>query len=1153
MKGLFRTRRYCFVCLGLLAALGLVPNPHPAQATYKYWNTNIGWWEMGINWNPLGQPVNGDSIFLHNSSNNLYQVKYYTNYPTAVYPLLSIDTNGTGEMKLSMIYNYPGNNNLIVNDEVVGTNGRGIVEHSFGTHTVNNDLWLGGSVFGGQGTGQGTYKLSGIGNLIVGNNLVVGYSGQGAFIQTGGSNTANYLFVAVDPYSTGTYDLQGGSLTVNCLRVGYDDHVSALFKQSGGTHVVNGDLWIAGYDSASSGTYQMSGGSLSSPSTSVGHDGTGSFSQVAGWHTAGSLYLGYSGGSRGTYTLSTTGKLTAATEHVGYAGDGTFTQSGGTHTVTTSLTLGTYSSANGYYNLSGGSLSSPSTTVGDGGYGNFSQTGGTHNTPTLILGSQAAGSGSYSLQGGLLEGKHESIGVLGSATFNQSGGTHTVLSRGYLALATVLNHSATYNLTGGSLSSPTTYVGQYGSGTFVQDGGTHTSTTLGLGQNEFSTGNYQLKNGTLTSTDMSIGYNGTGIFTQGGYSYTGGTATVSSNLYVGYNSCSSGSYTLNQGSLTAANEYLGYSGSGNFYQYGGTHTVSTQLMIAANPGSSGSYDLQRGQLTSPEITINPNGSLNVGSCGLVHVGGKDGLNNQGNLSLAGGTLTGTGPLVNNAFMSGHGVISGSGGFTNYGSYSLSANTLFLTNTGANVNYGVMSFGSQSSSNSTSQFWIGSGSALMNYGVLDLNGSQVLGGGSLVNEASGSIYDAGLLSSSTFSNKGLLAVEGNTTTIRASFTNSGSIILRAGTFQSGAITNTGLIQGQGAIGSNITNQGTIRSSSSEGGGLILLGTVANSAGGLIEVQDNAGIVVNSGLAANAGRIVNRGGSFDNNNRTLSNTGQISGYGRFATGGLTNQAGGRIVLAGPTGGLTVVEGNVTNLGVSTSSYGLIEIWDRKAMFTGDVVNEQYAHIKTYNLGTSNQVIWAGTFTNNGVYSSDPAENFFQSDLIIGATGYLEGGLGDKFFLNADFINHSTQNTHWNTLLADLAFVGGGEHDFYLTGADLMATRAGYHDNFAWGTLNLTGQTLNLVDGDASPGGALYVREIIGLLFNDGKVANIFGNGLNLYYLPDLPNNQYLGGLAYELTGGGWLRPATVVPVPGSLLLLSSGLLGLLSLRQRRSRQS
>ncbi len=102
----------------------------------------------------------------------------------------------------------------------------------------------------------------------------------------------------------------------------------------------------------------------------------------------------------------------------------------------------------------------------------------------------------------------------------------------------------------------------------------------------------------------------------------------------------------------------------------------------------------------------------------------------------------------------------------------------------------------------------------------------------------------------------------------------------------------------------------------------------------------------------------------------------------------------------------------------------------------------------------------------------------------------------------------------------------------------------NNFAWGSLTLEGgQFLNLVDGNATPGGALYVGEILGLAIDwqGHLITNITGHGLNVYYDPALPGNAYLQGLTYDFLGGGHLAPAAVVPVPGTVWLLLSGLGG------------
>ena len=115
--------------------------------------------------------------------------------------------------------------------------------------------------------------------------------------------------------------------------------------------------------------------------------------------------------------------------------------------------------------------------------------------------------------------------------------------------------------------------------------------------------------------------------------------------------------------------------------------------------------------------------------------------------------------------------------------------------------------------------------------------------------------------------------------------------------------------------------------------------------------------------------------------------------------------------------------------------------------------------------------------------------------------------------------------------------------LTGTDFGADLKGFINNFAWGTLDISGELLDLGDGNKEEGGAFYVGSLLGLQIDQDTITNITGNDFNIYYLAGLEANDYLGGLNYNLSSGGQLiavaESQMPVPAPGAGLLLTAGL--------------
>jgi len=243
---------------------------------------------------------------------------------------------------------------------------------------------------------------------------------------------------------------------------------------------------------------------------------------------------------------------------------------------------------------------------------------------------------------------------------------------------------------------------------------------------------------------------------------------------------------------------------------------------------------------------------------------------------------------------------------------------------------------------------------------------------------------------------------------------------------------------------------------------------------------------------------------------------------------------------------IEGALTN-------EGSIEVRESRADVRGPVTNLGILRV------TDAEVHFEAPYTELGGYLSDPSDNYF-TDLIIGTSGYLVGGVGDRFFVSGDLVSASTNNTSWSTEPAELIFRTGVDtlHSLSLTGTDFGPLAIGYTQNFAWGRLEIaSGNSLTLVDGNATPTGALYAGEVVGAQLAGSSVTNITGAvGLTIYYDPALAGNAYLGGTTYDLTTGGSLIPLgpPAVPLLGPLarLVLILGLMGLalpLALWRRR----
>ncbi|MHC4179151.1 MAG: hypothetical protein ACYSWU_16680, partial [Planctomycetota bacterium] len=165
------------------------------------------------------------------------------------------------------------------------------------------------------------------------------------------------LSVGHAPGGDGTYFLSGsGQLSAYFEAVGEEG--VGRFVQTGGTNTVDFVLRLAGWD-GSSGTYDLSGsGQLSAEFEVIGSKGIGHFIHTGGTNAVGAdLSVGHDTGGDGTYHLGGTGQLSANKEFVGFAGTGRFVQTGGSNLICDVLHVGYEPGSHGTYTISGGSLS----------------------------------------------------------------------------------------------------------------------------------------------------------------------------------------------------------------------------------------------------------------------------------------------------------------------------------------------------------------------------------------------------------------------------------------------------------------------------------------------------------------------------------------------------------------------------------------------------------------------------------------------------------------------------------------------------------------------------------------------------------------------------------------------------------------------------
>ena len=625
---------------------------------------------------------------------------------------------------------------------------------------------------------------------------------------------------------------------------------------------------------------------------SIGNAKYGQVTQNGGvFTTSGWLRLAAQPGSSANYWLGG-GTLNPAMLSVAYYGSATLYQWAGNLTAPNFITIGDQPSANGSYHLDGGTLATPTLNVAWLGTATLDHTHGSATiNGDLAIGHEMGSNGTYSLSGdGALHVANSGlVAVRGTGSFTQTGGS---ASFNTLHIAEEFNASGTVTLQAGTLSvTGQEHVGQKGSATFLHTGGTHTiAQWFDLADQPGSNATYTLANDGILNAGAPevIAAHGTATFTQ-----TGGTHTTAQWLTIALENDSTGTYILRGGTLNVGNDLnVSWAGHGSFIQTGGAANISGRFTIAQSTGSA-SATLSGGTLSATA-----------------------GIFNNDTLILDGGTASG--PLTNYANVSGHGTLAGPGGCTNNASFTQSGGNLYLQNTGGFTNNATMDF--------AAGYQAVLGANLTNQGSINLNGATISGAAALINLAGAAIVGRGVISATLVNNAGaLINLDSGLLNLTKPLNNAGRIHLDSpsATLSGGPITNNGTIDGFGHIACNVSNNSILQAA---GGVLDLASGLVNNASGRIDIDSGAKFLATVGLAGNVGLIILFGGSFDNNNRPLTNVGQISGFGTLSASAWNNS--GTMAF---TGGLATINGPLTN-----NAGKKVSVYMTPALFTGFVTN-------------------------------------------------------------------------------------------------------------------------------------------------------------------------------------------------------------------------
>jgi len=427
-------------------------------------------------------------------------------------------------------------------------------------------------------------------------------------------------------------------------------------------------------------------------------------------------------------------------------------------------------------------------------------------------------------------------------------------------------------------------------------------------------------------------------------------------------------FTLQGGTVQAAST-LTVLGGGTYSQTGGTFTgtLCSQGAFSYTAGTFAGQLINEGTFPAGPSFAAGGGVRNLGTitraAGQALTASGTGLDNQGTIALAGGTLDGSGPKANGGLISGFGAIAGGDVFTNNAQVTVSGGNLTLASISGADNSGTIDI-------EAGRQLVLAAITLANTGEVNLNGSTITGGLAFINFAGGTVAGHGTVASPLYNSGGLLMPEGGALSVVGGFTNGGEILLGGGASAlagSGTIDNTGLIRGDGRITKNVSNNASGELRAEAGKRLLFAGTVGPNLG-LVSLQGGTA-EFSQGL-------------------TNSDVGVIMGRGTLMVGGAGLANNGNIALSG---GFTDIYGDITN----NSGAKIVISGGATATFYDDVVNDG----ALFRISPGCAAVFFGSLSGGGttgggtVYiegdlrpGHSPGEVAFEGDLALGGGAHL-----------------------------------------------------------------------------------------------------------------------------------------------------------------------